>query len=271
MRGMVAAWAALWAGTSLLLGESAVWAEWPCARGAPLQEELQAFLGNSFNRWREDIPISNAAINDQGYVVLTQCAEMHLTNVKPSGLNSATGADREALACFALMKGGDVLGIYRNRFAFGLDVDLQSRTFPGIFPDYFKEATGGVGLQRKLKISHPCPITAERLPRGFSTMTSGCDGCLHVAGLFGGSFLRASYEPDRGTPEHQGYNGKKPLSRLDSKDGDFRSVLAAASCLIFATWVYLRGWDIFGWLCAAYAIFGLMFRVDPWSLAVRIL
>jgi hypothetical protein len=41
--------------------------------------------------------------------------------------------------------------------------------------------------------------------------------------------------------------------------------------LLFATWIYLRGWTMLGWASAAYAIFGLILRLDLWSLAIRIL
>jgi len=41
--------------------------------------------------------------------------------------------------------------------------------------------------------------------------------------------------------------------------------------LLFATWIYLRGWTVLGWTASASAIFSLMLRIDLWSLAVRIM
>jgi hypothetical protein len=106
---------------------------------------------------------------------------------------------------------------------------------------------------------------------GIGGLPSDGNGILHVTGLLGRSVLRASYEPDRRAPEHQRYNGKQPLTGLHSQNGDFRTVLASAFCLLWATWIYLRGWTVVGWLCAAYAIFGLMLRIDLWSLAIWLL
>lgn len=84
-----------------------------------------------------------------------------------------------------------------------------------------------------------------------------------------GSLIRTSYEADSSGPQHEGDNRQQPLTRLDSKD--FRSLIAAMFTLLFATWIYLRGWTVIGWTVAAYAIFGLLLRLDLWSLAVWIL
>jgi hypothetical protein len=71
-----------------------------------------------------------------------------------------------------------------------------------------------------------------------------------------GVLVRASYEAEGSAPQHQ---------------RDYRSVLAAMLALLFATWIYLRGRTVTGWIIAAYAIFGLILRADLWSLAVRIM
>jgi hypothetical protein len=84
-----------------------------------------------------------------------------------------------------------------------------------------------------------------------------------------GGFVRASYEADSRAPKHEGDDRQKPFTRLDAKN--FARVLAAALTLIFATWIYLRGWTLIGWIAAAYAIFGLMLRIDLWSSAVRVI
>lgn len=85
-----------------------------------------------------------------------------------------------------------------------------------------------------------------------------------------GGFIRPSNETNGSPPQHQRNDRKQPLAGLDTQDRDFRSVLAAALVLLFATWIYLRGWAILGWAAAAYPIFGLMLRLDFWSLAIGI-
>jgi len=41
--------------------------------------------------------------------------------------------------------------------------------------------------------------------------------------------------------------------------------------LLVATSIYLRGRTVLGWIIAIYAIFGLLLRVDLWSLTVWIM
>lgn len=86
-----------------------------------------------------------------------------------------------------------------------------------------------------------------------------------------GSLITASNEADSGSPQHQRNDREQPFVRLDAEDRQFGSVLAATFTLLWATWVYLRGRFVLGWVVAAYAIFGLMLRLDLWSLAIRII
>jgi hypothetical protein len=86
-----------------------------------------------------------------------------------------------------------------------------------------------------------------------------------------GVLVRASYEAEGSAPQHQRDYRKHPLAGFNAENRDFRSVLAAMLALLFATWIYLRGRTVTGWIIAAYAIFGLILRADLWSLAVRIM
>ena len=96
--------------------------------------------------------------------------------------------------------------------------------------------------------------------------------CGHVSPqLMFSSRVRASYETYGSTPKHQSDNREQPFAWLNSKDHEFRRVLAATFFLLSATWVYLRGWCITGWLMATYAIFGLMLKIDLWSLIIRVI
>jgi hypothetical protein len=86
-----------------------------------------------------------------------------------------------------------------------------------------------------------------------------------------GSVVRASYEFDSRAPQHQRDNGEQPFPRFNSENRDLRSVLAAVLALWIASNIYWRGWRALGWMIAAYGIFGLMLRVDLWSLAIRVI
>ena len=103
----------------------------------------------------------------------------------------------------------------------------------------------------------------------FEVVNHGASGVDVGPKLALGSFIRASYETYGSRPQHEGDNRKQPFARLNPKD--FRSVIAAMFTLLFATWIYLRGWTVLGWIVAAYAIFGLMLRLDLWSLAIWIM
>ena len=86
-----------------------------------------------------------------------------------------------------------------------------------------------------------------------------------------GGPIATSNEADSSAPQHQRDYRKQPFTGLNAEDRRFRSVLAATFALLFATWISLRGWTILGWGAAAYAIFGLMLRIDLCSLAIRIM
>jgi hypothetical protein len=86
-----------------------------------------------------------------------------------------------------------------------------------------------------------------------------------------GGIFRASYEFDGSQPKHPRYDSEKPFTRFDPEDRSLGSVLAAMLALLSATWIYLRGWTVSGGILAAYGIFGLMLRIDLWSLAIRIM
>lgn len=86
-----------------------------------------------------------------------------------------------------------------------------------------------------------------------------------------GSFLAASYKPDSSEPEHPRYDPEKPFTGFNAERCDFRSVLAAMLVLLLATWIYLRGWFMAGCILAGYGIFGLVLRIELWSLAIRIM
>jgi hypothetical protein len=81
----------------------------------------------------------------------------------------------------------------------------------------------------------------------------------------------ASYKANGSSPQHQRDYRKQPFAGFDAEYRDLRSVLAAVLTLLFATWIYLRGWSALGWAAAAYGIFGLLLRLDLWSLAVRVM
>jgi hypothetical protein len=87
-------------------------------------------------------------------------------------------------------------------------------------------------------------------------------------GLFGRRFS-LSYKADGGPPQHPSNDAEKPFAGLYAEKRELRSTISAMLCLLFASsW---RGWRFAGGLIAAYAIFGLLLRIDVWNLAIRIL
>lgn len=72
-------------------------------------------------------------------------------------------------------------------------------------------------------------------------------------------------------PQHPSNYAKQPLARLDPEDRSLGSVLATLLAIMVASAAYWRGWRAVGCVLAAYGIFGLLLRLDLWSLAVRVM
>jgi hypothetical protein len=72
-------------------------------------------------------------------------------------------------------------------------------------------------------------------------------------------------------PQHPSADSKKPFTRSYAEYRDLRSVLASMLVLWCALFVYRRWWLVTGTIIAGYGIFGLLLRIDPWSVADQLL
>jgi hypothetical protein len=86
-----------------------------------------------------------------------------------------------------------------------------------------------------------------------------------------GAFISTSYEANRSKPQHPSYNSDEPFAGPNSENRSLWSVIATMLVLLAASRIYLRGWPMIGGILAAYGIFGLLLRIDLWSLAIRII
>lgn len=91
------------------------------------------------------------------------------------------------------------------------------------------------------------------------------------AQLPSGSFVSVRDESRRSEPEHPSHDAQQPFTGLDPQYRHLGSVLASMLVLLLASGVYWRGWTMLGGIMAAYGIFGLLLRLDAWSLAIRVL
>jgi hypothetical protein len=83
--------------------------------------------------------------------------------------------------------------------------------------------------------------------------------------------VRISDEPNGRQPKHPGNDTQQPFAGFDPQYRSLGSVLASMLAILLASTFYWRGWCAMGGILAAYGIFGLLLRVDLWSLAVRIM
>jgi hypothetical protein len=91
------------------------------------------------------------------------------------------------------------------------------------------------------------------------------------AQLPSGGFVGAFYQPDGSQPQHPSNNTKQPFSGPNSQDRDLRSVLATMAVLFAASIIYFRGWTAIASIMAGYGVFGLLLRIDIWSLVTKFL
>jgi hypothetical protein len=105
-------------------------------------------------------------------------------------------------------------------------------------------------------------------PASLAKASAGFNGYVRPQMSFRG-FLGFSHQLASGPPQQKSEDYKQRIRDLHSPPEyrpKFGSVIAALFCLLLASLIDRRGWRMLGGLIAAYALFGLLFGFDLWSL-----
>ena len=132
----------------------------------------------------------------------------------------------------------------------GLNTHVSRWSLPGIL-NHQKDGRLIAGkIDRGLILFSPDAQISPQLP------SAGC--------------LRVSDKHLSGKPEQERYGKEQPIPELNSQYRDLRSGIASMFVLYIASEVFQLGWSVCGTLLAAYALFGLLLKIDLWSLILKL-